>query len=122
MFFWDTGIRNAILNEFSLSSVRPDIGILWENWVVAECAKYNALGGNLATLYFWRSRDGSEVDLVVKRGSTIRAFEIKWSNRRARGRAFTNRYGVSVELITKEDAADLPRIFGFETRDSASQT
>ncbi len=108
IYFWDTGVRNALLNEFSINPLRSDIGALWENWVVAEAAKENIqmeLGKNL---YFWRSRAGSEIDLVVKDSEKIRAFEIKWSpGRKANTRAFTNHYGVNVEVIT----SNFPVIF-----------
>lgn len=99
IFFWDTGIRNALLNSFSLDEMRSDIGLLWENWVIAEFAKFNALYGLPATLHFWRTQAQSEVDLVFKQGDHIRAFEIKWSHRRVNRRAFRNAYGVDVELI-----------------------
>lgn len=103
IFFWDTGIRNALLQAFSTDEFRPDIGALWENWVVAEFAKQNALLGFPAELYFWRSRAQSEVDLVVKQGGALRAFEIKWSARRSGGRAFRDAYGVTVETIRPEN-------------------
>ena len=99
LFFWDTGIRNALLNAFSTEEFRPDIGALWENWVIAEVAKRNALLGSPAELFFWRTRAQSEVDLVVKQGTGLRAFEIKWSPRRLAGRAFRDAYGVEVEPI-----------------------
>lgn len=101
IYFWDTGVRNALLNELNVSSLRSDIGGLWENWVVAEIAKENVQMGAGKSLYFWRSRAGSEVDLVVKDGQKIKAFEIKWSARRKAGiKAFRDRYGVDVKLIT----------------------
>lgn len=100
IYFWDTGIRNAILNEFSMQPFRADIGALWENWVVAEYAKKNMGTGQKKNLYFWRSRSGSEVDLIIKEGEKISAYEIKWKNKKAASRAFTERYGVQVELIT----------------------
>lgn len=103
VFFWDTGIRNALLNAFSTDEFRPDIGALWENWVIAEVAKRNALLGSPAELFFWRTRAQSEVDLVVKQGTGLRAFEVKWSPRRDAGRAFRDAYGVSVEAIGPED-------------------
>ena len=103
VFFWDTGIRNALLNAFSTDDFRPDIGALWENWVIAEVAKRNALLGSPAELYFWRSRAQSEVDLVVKQENNLRAFEIKWSMRRASGRAFRDAYGVEIELIRADN-------------------
>ena len=99
VFFWDTGIRNALLNAFSTEDFRPDIGALWENWVIAEVAKRNALLGSPAELFFWRTRAQSEVDLVVKQGSSLRAFEIKLSGGRVSGRAFRDAYGVEVEPI-----------------------
>jgi len=79
--------------------LRPDIGALWENWVVAEAAKRNASLGGASDLYFWRSRAQSEVDLVVRTGDRLRAFEIKWKGRRAAGRAFRAMYGVDVERL-----------------------
>jgi predicted AAA+ superfamily ATPase len=103
IYFWDTGIRNALLNVFSIDALRPDIGALWENWVIAEFAKTNALRGGPAELYFWRSRAQSEVDLVIKQGDALRAFEIKWSGRRAAGRAFRDAYGVEVETVGPDD-------------------
>jgi predicted AAA+ superfamily ATPase len=104
IFFWDTGIRNALLNMFSTDPLRPDIGALWENWAIAEVAKHNLLSGSPAELFFWRSRSQSEVDLVIKQGDSMRAFEIKWSClRRIHDRAFHEAYGVRVERIHSAD-------------------
>ena len=99
IYFWDTGIRNALLNEFSEDEMRPDIGPLWENWVVAEFAKQNLLTGQTKNLHFWRSNSGSEVDLVIRRDDRLWAYEIKWNPRRQPGRAFTDKYGVPVSVI-----------------------
>jgi predicted AAA+ superfamily ATPase len=109
VFFWDTGIRNALLNAFSTDEFRADIGALWENWVIAEVAKHNALHGAPAELFFWRTRAQSEVDLVVKQGSELRAFEVKWSPRRGSVRAFQDAYGVKAEPICPDNpfAADI---------------
>jgi predicted AAA+ superfamily ATPase len=103
VFFWDTGIRNTLLGAFSTDEFRPDIGALWESWVIAEVAKRNALLGSPAELFFWRTRAQSEVDLVVKQASGLRAFEVKWSSRRVSGRAFRDAYGVEVEPIRPEN-------------------
>ena len=111
VFFWDTGIRNALLNAFATDEFRPDIGALWENWVIAEVAKRNALLGSPTELFFWRTRAQSEVDLVVKQASGLQAFEIKWSPRRVSGRAFRDAYGVEVETIRPDNpfAVDIIR-------------
>ena len=103
IFFWDTGIRNALLNAFSADALRPDIGALWENWAIAEVAKRNALLGAPFELYFWRSRAQSEVDLVIRQDERLRAFELKWSGRRGAGRAFRDAYGVTVETLAPEN-------------------
>ncbi|WP_295437313.1 AAA family ATPase [uncultured Thiodictyon sp.] len=68
-------------------------------WFIAEVAKRNALLGSPGELFFWRTRAQSEVDLVVKQGSGLRAFEVKWSPRRVSGRAFRDAYGVVVEPV-----------------------
>lgn len=103
IYFWDIGVRNALLNELSVNPLRSDIGALWENWVVAEVAKENIQMDSKKSLYFWRSRAGSEVDLVVKDGEKIKAFEVKWSPRqKAKTRAFKNRYGMDVKVIASD--------------------
>ena len=104
IYFWDTGVRNALLKEFSLSPLRSDIGALFENWVIAEFAKQNALNGNRNNLYFWRKGDGGEVDLVIKGTDTFSAYEIKWAKpAQTRGtKSFATTYGVPVEVITKD--------------------
>lgn len=107
IFFWDTGVRNALIKQFNFSTARNDIGLLWENWVIAEFAKKNLLEGQPNNLYFWRTMSGSEVDLVIKGSNTFKAYEIKWSKARAaNGKAFTNRYNTKIEVISKENVTD----------------
>lgn len=109
VFFWDTGIRNALLNAFAADEFRPDIGAVWENWVIAEMAKRNVLLGSPWELFFWRSRTQAEVDLVAKGESGLRAFEIKWNPRRAGSAAFRATYGANVEPVGPDNpfVADL---------------
>ncbi len=99
IYFWDTGIRNAILNDFSENIHRSDVGKLWENWVIAEFAKENMFDGQNKNLYFWRSRTGSEVDLIVKENENIEAYEIKWKEQNIKNKSFEDAYGVKVKLI-----------------------
>lgn len=103
IFFWDTGIRNALLGDFTMSDIRPDIGSLWENWVISEAAKWNLLTGNNFELFFWRSRAQSEVDLILKKGTSISAYEIKWKTRHKSYRAFRDAYGVEPVIITSDN-------------------
>lgn len=103
IYFWDTGVRNALINEFNLDANRSDIGSLWENWIVSEFAKKIFLEGNIKKMYFWRTKIGSEVDLVIKNGNgDVSAFEIKWRGNKVI-KAFTFRYNVPVNLINKNN-------------------
>lgn len=103
VFFWDTGIRNALLDAFSTDELRSDIGLLWENWVITEAAKHNLLRNCPSELFFWRSRAQSEVDLIIKTGDQLEAFEIKWQPKRVVNRVFSSLYGVDVRLISSHD-------------------
>jgi predicted AAA+ superfamily ATPase len=109
VFFWDTGVRNAILKEFALSPFRSDITQLWHNWVVAEVAKQNLLAGSPRDLYYWRTRNGGTVDLIVKDYKELKAFDISWTSRKTTGsRAFQQQYGTEVDIITH----DAPLVLG----------
>lgn len=103
IYFYDTGVRNALLKEFSLSETRLDLGALWENWVIAEFMKSNLLNDQRKNIYFWRSRSLSEVDLVVKDGDGLFAYEIKWKRLNVVNRAFEEQYGVKVKIINNQD-------------------
>jgi uncharacterized protein len=100
IYFWDTGVRNALLNDFSLNPARSDIGALWENWVVSEFAKFNLLQGKSYNLYFWRSKAGAEIDLVVQQDDKINAFEVKWKKGKSPTKVFTQDYGVKIDILT----------------------
>ena len=108
IYFWDTGIRNAVLNQFDTSDLRPDIGALFENWLIAEIMKRNLQRPNSAELYFWRSRGQSEVDLVIRNGTALQGFEIKWNRSRKKERAFETAYGVPVKTLTSLAPSEWP--------------
>lgn len=106
IYFWDTGIRNALINEFNLDINRTDIGSLWENWIVAEFAKRNFLNGNVDKMYFWRTKIGSEVDLVIKKmDGILSAYEIKWRGGKV-SRAFMSKYKTPVKIVNKSNFTD----------------
>src|SRR3989344_5228430 len=115
IFFWDTGVRNALIKEFNYSTLRADIGQLWENWVITEFAKKNLLEGQQNNLYFWRTMSGSEVDLVIKGSQAFKAYEIKWSKTKvAIGKAFSMRYKIPVEIINRENIVKYLGLWGNE--------
>lgn len=79
IYFYDTGIRNAILNDFRPMDLRQDVGAVFENYIVAELKKkyYND------NIYFWRNTDQQEVDFVVERDGELNVFEIKYSEKKS---------------------------------------
>ena len=83
-YFLDTGIRNALINNFNPLSLRNDVGELWENYLVLERFKRQAYLGESATSYFWRTYRQQELDLVEERGGRLFGYEIQWGKSRAK--------------------------------------
>ncbi len=79
IFFYDNGIRNALIADFTLPEMRQDIGQLWENFVVSERMKYLAYNEIWANAYFWRTKQQQEIDYLEEADGKILACEIKWN-------------------------------------------
>ena len=82
IYFLDLGIRNAIINNQNQLSIRDDLGKLWENFVIAEKYKTQMGLGYKTNLYFWRTYEGQEVDLVEEKGGDLIGWEIKLKEKR----------------------------------------
>ena len=80
-FFFDNGVRNGLIGNFSPLALRDDAGALWENYLLAERLKLNLYTRRLVESYFWRTYDRQELDLVESHGGTLAAAEMKWSPR-----------------------------------------
>ena len=78
-YFLDTGIRNALIAQFNDPDQRNDLGQLWENFLVVERLKYRTYATILANIYFWRTYDQQEIDLVEEREGQLFGYECKWS-------------------------------------------
>ena len=105
VYFYDCGIRNAILNNFKPLSTRTDAGSLWENFIISERIKFLRYGDNEATLYFWRTTQQQEIDLIEENESNLTAYEFKW-NKNAKARipqSFLNHYEGSKTFIVSPD-------------------
>ena len=85
IYFWDLGVRNVAIDNLKPLAERDDVGALWENFVLAERLKWLHYHQTLASLYFWRTYTGAEIDIVEEREGGIYAYECKWS--RPAGRA-----------------------------------
>lgn len=79
IYFWDTGIRNAVISNFQPLGLRSDTGALWENFFIAERMKANAYNLRFPNYYFWRTHLQQEIDFIEEQEGMQRAFEIKWS-------------------------------------------
>ncbi len=80
-YFFDNGIRNALINNFNSLSFRDDLGMLWENYIVTERLKYNELRTHLPQSYFWRTYEQQEIDLIEEYAGQLHGFEIKYSSK-----------------------------------------
>ena len=83
-YFWDNGVRNALINNFNPLSIRADTGQLWENYIFIERMKKRDYQHINSNIYFWRTHDRQEIDLVEERGGKLYGIEIKWSSKKAR--------------------------------------
>ena len=82
IYFYDNGVRNAILNNFAPPELRNDMGPLWENFLVSERKKHlNNLGEHRHT-YFWRTHAQQEIDLIEEKDGILHAFEFKWNEKK----------------------------------------
>lgn len=93
VYFYDTGIRNILINNLNPLDLRQDVGQLWENFILSERLKYNYNNGQEQNSYFWRTRDGQEIDLIEEKGGHLSAFEFKWkSDKLKTPKSFLNAY------------------------------
>lgn len=105
IYFYDNGIRNAIIQNFNPFGLRNDIGILWENFLMSERLKRNHYYKKYCNTYFWRTRHQQEIDYVEESDGKITAFEFKW-NPKAKVNIpsiFLTTYNATIEVITKEN-------------------
>ncbi len=78
-YFYDNGLRNTIIANLNPISLRNDIGMLWENYVISERIKYQRYNKMLVNNYFWRTYDQQEIDWVEERGGKLYGYEMKWN-------------------------------------------
>ncbi len=79
VYFYDNGIRNAVIGNYSFLSNRNDVGALWENYLVSERRKLNSYNGFYGQTYFWRTQQQQEIDYIEEIDGKISAFEFKWN-------------------------------------------
>lgn len=81
-YFYDNGLRNAIIANLNPIGLRNDIGMLWENYIISERIKYQRYNKMLVNNYFWRTYDQQEIDWVEERGGKLYGYEFKWNTKK----------------------------------------
>ena len=83
-FFWDNGVRNAVINNFNYFNMRNDVGMLWENFLFMERIKKQQYHRIHANNFFWRTYDQKEIDMVEERNGKLYGFEFKWQPKKTK--------------------------------------
>jgi len=83
-YFFDNGVRNAVIKNFNELGARNDIGELWENYLFMERLKKQEYMKIYANNYFWRTYDRKEIDLVEERGGRLYGYEFKFKNKKSK--------------------------------------
>lgn len=104
-YFYDNGIRNAIIGAFSPLAIRQDVGALWENYIIGERRKANFNERSNKDFYFWRTYDNQEIDLIEEGPDSLTALEFKWGNKKPNvPKAFQESYpNAEFHLVNREN-------------------
>lgn len=105
IYFYDLGMRNALINNLNPLTLRNDVGPLWENFLIIERLKKNSNKGIFVNTYFWRTTSGKEIDYIEDANGFISGFEFKWKKENfSIPKEFSSGYpGSKVVLVNKEN-------------------
>ena len=110
IYFYDNGVRNAVIQQFSPVQMRNDMGALWENFFMAERMKHNHYRGYYCNRFFWRTTLQQEIDYIEERDGSMTAFEMKWNPKKGRTnfpKSFLEAYPVKeTVVVTPENYLD----------------
>ena len=110
IYFYDNGVRNSVISNFSPVELRSDIGALWENFLISERIKNNAYHNKHAKYYFWRTTQKQEIDFIEEVDQNLFAYEIKYNPKKVNSKCpvtFSNNYpNVPFDVITSENYMD----------------
>jgi len=101
IYFFDNGIRNAVINQFSPMESRTDKGVLWENFIISERLKFLEYEEKFCNKYFWRTTAQQEIDYIEEENGKIFAFEFKWNNKSKSkfSKTFINEYHPEQSIV-----------------------
>lgn len=112
IYFYDLGIRNALIENFSPLDSRTDTGQLWENFLMVERLKTTHYHFWSANRYFWRTQSGAELDLVEEAGGKLYGFEFKWGEGTPKApKAWTDNYPLAdFQVVNRRNFMDFIRL------------
>ena len=105
IYFYDNGVRNALIASFQPLELRQDVGALWENYLMSERIKYLHYNKIWANNYFWRTHDQQEIDYVEEIDGLFHAYEFKW-NPKAKvkfSKSFTSYYQHTTNVVNRDN-------------------
>jgi uncharacterized protein len=104
IYFYDLGIRNALIRNFNEMNYRDDRGRLWENFMIMERIKRDQSMQIYKNYYFWRTYEQQEIDLIEEHGGNLKGFEFKVKSGKAKASQFIKTYpGSSVEVVSQDN-------------------
>lgn len=106
IYFYDNGVRNAVIGNYNATINRTDVGVLWENYLMSERIKRLELSDFYGYRYFWRTTQQQEIDLIEDIDGQLYAFEFKWnvnSKKDKIPRSFTNHYPDAETMVVTPD-------------------
>ena len=106
IYFYDLGVRNALINNFNPISLRNDVGGLWENYLILERLKYREYKFINANQFFWKTYDGAEIDLVEQMKGKLYGYEFKWGKKGTAPKSWFEYKGTEYKLINKDNFID----------------
>lgn len=110
IYFWDLGIRNAVIANFQQVENRADTGALWENFTISERLKRHCMQDDFVNTWFWRTQQQKEIDLIEEADGLLSAFEFKWNPGKAQRTkvpdSFARAYPDAVFTVVSPDDID----------------
>ena len=104
IYFYDNGIRNMLISNFNQLDLRADKGALWENFLVAERRKQHVYKNTLTKMYFWRTKQQQEIDLIEECNGELTGFEFKWGTQEVRfPKTFMNSYDAKSRVVNRNN-------------------
>jgi predicted AAA+ superfamily ATPase len=105
IYFYDTGLRNALISNFNGLEFRQDKGALWENFLISERIKYLKYHKIYAKTYFWRTVQQQEIDWIEEIDGKIRVYEFKWKSKKKVKfpKKFVDTYKAEVKVIDTDN-------------------